>query len=75
MYTTELGNTIILSNGVEFTRSFNNHNEKDNDDLVAVQNLSKDFASNSFHNGYNVESYKWKNRSLYQRFTDMLRGK
>ncbi len=75
MYTMELGSSVILSNGVEYTRSFTNHNEEDIDDIVAEQSLSKDFAANSFHNGYNVDSYKWKNHSLFKSFMDWMRGK
>lgn len=75
-HTMEIGSSIILPSGVEFTKSFNGLcEEKYEDDIVEEKSISKDFAVNNFHNGYNVESYKWKNHSVAQKFVDWMRGK
>ncbi len=76
LYTTEIGETVTLPNGVEFMRSFKNAEEIANeDDIVEDHSLSKNFATNAFHTGYNVDSYLWKNHSMFQKFLDKLRGK
>ncbi len=77
LYQSEIGDIITLPNGVNFIRSFNNQQENtdNNDDLVEERKLSKDFAINTFHTSYNVDSYKWKNHSLFQKLVDLIRGK
>lgn len=69
----EFGTSIILPCGVEYTKSF--ENKINEDDIVPIKSISKDFAANTFHSAYNVESYKWKSKTVMQKFMQWVRGK
>jgi len=74
------GASVELNNDVVFTNSFAT-TIQENFDLSELETIPTVLATNSvsgensFHTGYNVETYKWKNNSVFQKFLDKLRGK
>lgn len=75
IHSNESGKYIELGNGVTFTNTFGDGSVVDSE-LTPVEDepVTRAMTSN-FHNGYNVNSYRWKNNSLYQKFWDWVRGK
>lgn len=75
IHSNESGKYIELGNGVTFTNTFGDGSIVDSE-LTPVEDepVTRAVTSN-FHNGYNVNSYRWKNNSLYQKFWDWVRGK
>lgn len=75
------GQSIKLNNDVTFTKSFSDNNISDSDfQFIEDSNLttratSDVYTENAFHTPYNVDSYRWKNHSVAQKFLDWLRGK
>lgn len=72
----ERGVTINLGNDVIFTNSFGYKKDDDSDVYYIKEIASTTKSTNTYlYNNYNVNSYKWKNNSLFQKYLDFLRGK
>lgn len=76
------GESIMINDDVEFTNSFSQQNAQAQVELIpsgpiADNNVpqSETIVRNTFHTGYNTETYKWKNNSVFQKLLDSLRGK
>jgi len=75
---TELGTYVNLENGVVFTNSFGQEGlESYIEEVPETRSSLKsaDVYQNDFHNGYNVNTHRWKNNSVWQKFWDKIRGK
>ena len=82
VYEVPVGESTKLNEDVTFTNSFSQANVQANVNLfpsgpVADNNAtqSETTVRNTFHSGYNTQSYKWENNSLLQKFLDSLKGK
>lgn len=70
------GEYIELNNGVTFINSFGTDSSTDIDDkLESFDEIATRATEMNMHNGYNVQSYKWKNNSVWQKLWDKIRGK
>lgn len=69
------GEYIELENGVTFTNTFGDGSVAESELIPSEDGIVTRAATSDFHYGYNVNSYKWKNNSLYQKFWDWIRGK
>jgi hypothetical protein len=67
---TELGNDVIFANS--FGQGAVEELIEEDDDTPTLRSSS---FNNDLHTGYNVATYKWANRSLWQKFWDLMRGK
>lgn len=87
LITNETKNTTIsLSNDVNFTNTFGESVDgddnsdvmeevNDTDDVNNSRRINDIFEIPTLHSEYNVESYRWRNHSVWQKFWDMIRGK
>ena len=75
VHSNENGEYIELDNGVTFTNTFGDGYVLDSELIPVEEELATRAIAADFHYDYNVNSYKWKNNSLYQKFWDWIRGK
>lgn len=80
----KFGEYINLDNNVVFIKSFDEKSKTedlleeivtDEEDMLITKVMTKASFNNDLHNDYNVNSYKWKNNSLWQKLWDKTRGK
>lgn len=78
--------TVALNNDVYFTNTFGENADEDGDSDVLEEVNDSTVINNprringtidipTLHLEYNVDSYRWRNHSVWQRFWDMIRGK
>lgn len=75
IHSNESGKYIELGNGVTFTNTFGDGSVIESELTPVEEEPATRAVTSNFHDGYNVNSYKWKNNSLYQKFWDKIRGK
>lgn len=75
IYSNENGKYIELDNGVTFTNTFGQGSVIESDLISLNDEVQTRATIPNLHNEYNVNSYRWKNNSLYQKFWDWIRGK
>ena len=73
----EIGGSIDLGNNVLFTNTYGSGAMQETVSIMDNNESSSTLKSTSddLCNGYNVNSYEWKNHSLWQKFWDAIRGK
>lgn len=69
------GAYIDLPNGVTFTNTFGPGSSEESTLFPMDNEVVTRAAVADFHNGYNVNTYGWKNNSMWQKFWDAIRGK
>lgn len=77
----ENGESIRLGGSAIFTNTFGESHSPEKESAILSKALETKAARqssvfvNDFHRGYGTVDYEWKNRSLWQKFWDMIRGR